>query len=235
MKKVIQLILFLYVLVNSAHAQQIASVDLTHPREPAESAWKHKKTALPKGCEKLLPGMLGDGFVLPSDRGPRDIVLEIVKLSNENPVLGSEIQGEIRLRNSGKYPITIPWSTAPQIIEQDQNPNSIRWEEGRFNVRLRHGNGLENLGQPLFGSRFSPGSELTIRPGEWITAIVEFKLSPQYALPGQSIKKGKVELFVEWEQGAGSKDIKNCTVASSWFQYRDYYRQYNPSVTININ
>jgi hypothetical protein len=221
------------ILATPAQGQQIASVDLTHRNIPAKFAGTQ---ALPKGCEKLLPGNIGDGFVAPPNHEAREIVVEMVKLSNENPVIGSEVQGEVQLRNSGKYPIKIPWSTDPSIIEKGQNPNLLRREEGSFSIELKRGYELlVSLSQSLFGSRFSPGSELTIQPGEWVTAVVKFKLAPHYGLPGQSVRKGKRDLFVEWEQAGRSKSVRNCAVTTGWFHYRDYYRQQNPTVTINVN
>jgi len=182
-----------------------------------------------------MPGMAGDGIVSPPDDEPREIEVEMVKLSNENPVIGSEVQGEVQLRNSGKYPIHIPWSTDPKRIEKGQDPNSLRWEEANFQLVLKGSVGLENLSQPLFSSRISAGSELTIQPGEWVTAIVKFKLALEYAMPGRFIRKGKGELLVHWEQGATYRSIKNCAVTTGWFDYRNYYRQQNPTVTINVN
>jgi hypothetical protein len=233
MKCVAQFAACFCILATSAQAQQIASVDLTLPKVPTKSAGTQ---ALPKGCERLLPGNIGDGAAVPPNHEPREIVVEMVKLSNENPVSGSEVQGEVQLRNSGKYPIKIPWSTDPNIIEKGQNPNRLQWEEGNFSIELKHGYELlASLSQSLFGSRFSAGSELTIQPGEWVTAFVKFTIAPQYGLPGHSMTKGKRDLFVEWEQAGELKDVRNCAVSTGWFHYRNYYRQQNPIVTINVN
>ena len=118
MNRVVQSVACLFILVTSAQTQQIASADLSHPKAPAESAEKQFKTELPKGCEKLSPGAIFDGAVLPPNHEPREIVVQMVKLSNENPVLGSELQGEVELRNSGKYSINIPWSAGSNSMER---------------------------------------------------------------------------------------------------------------------
>jgi hypothetical protein len=222
-------------LVSSAQAQQIASVDLSHLQKQAAPGRKQEKTVIPKGCEKLIPGAMADGIVSPRDDEPREIEVEMVKLSNENPVIGSEVQGEVQFRNSGKYPKQIPWSTEPKRIEKGQNPNHLSWEEANFKIVLKGSELLENLSQPLLGARISAGSELTIQPGEWVTVTVKFKLAPQYPIPGRSIRKGKRELLVRWDQAARSWGIKNCAVTTGWFDYRNYYRQKNPTVTINVN
>ena len=224
---------FCILAATSAQAQQIASVDLTHAKVPTKSAGTQ---ALPKGCERLLPGDIADGAAVPPNHEPREIVVEMVKLSSENPVVGSEVRGEVQLQNIGKYPIKIPWSTDPNIIEKGQNPNRLQWEEGNFSIELKHGYELlASLSQSLFGSRFSAGSELTIQPGEWVTAFVKFKLAPQYGSPGHSVRKGKRDLFVEWEQVGREQALKDCAVSHGSFYYRNYYRQQNPTVTINVN
>jgi hypothetical protein len=222
-------------LVAPTQAQQIATVDLTHTKGTAQSGRKLEKTELPKGCENLVPGMIGDGGVVPPNQEPREIGVEIVKLSNENPVLGSDLQAEIQLRNIGKYPIKIPWSTDPNMIGKGQEPNHLKWEEGSFRIELKHSYELlVNLSQTLFGTPFSAGSELTVQPGAWVTAVIKFKLAPQFALPEQSVRKGKRDLLVRWEQATESKDLKNCAVTTGWFDYRNYYKQQNPAIKINI-
>jgi hypothetical protein len=196
-------------LVAPGLAQQIASVDLSHSKETAQSGRKFEKPELPKGCEKLVPGAIADGHVMPPNHEPREIVVEMIKLSNENPVLGSDLESEVQLRNRGKFPIKIPWSIDPSILGTGQDPNHLQWEEGIFSIELEHSYGpLASLSQTLFSSRFSVGSELTIQPGEWVTATVKFKLTPQYALPGQPTRKRKRGLLVRWEQAAKSKGVK---------------------------
>jgi hypothetical protein len=232
MKYVAQFAACFCILATSVQAQQIASVDLTRPQEPTKSAGTQ---APPKGCEKLLPGIIADGFVAPPNHEAREILVEMAKLSDENPVAGSEVQGEVRLRNTGKYPITIPWSTDPSVLEKGQNPNNRQWEEGRFNISLKGGyDPLVKLSPPLLSSRFSAGSELTIQPDQWITAVVKFKLTPQYPLPGDSMRKGERELFVEWEQVGREQGLKDCAVSNGYFHYLNYYRQQNPTVRINV-
>src|ERR1700730_13293470 len=212
MSRATKSVVFLCMLVSSAQAQQIASVDLSHFKEPAPSARNQKKNALPKGCKQWLPGGMGDGIVSPPDDEPREIDVGMVELSNENPVIGSEVRGKAQLRNSGKYPIHIPWTLDPKKIEKGQDPNYLSWDEGNFQIVMKGSGSLESLSQPLLSSRISPGSELTIQPGEWVTAIVKFKLTPQFVIPSRSIRKGKGELLVHWEQGTRTRGIKNCAV-----------------------
>jgi len=226
--------------VTSAQAQQIASVDLSRALEPSE--YTQKLTAVPEGCAQLLGGTIADGFVLSPTEGPRDIDVTIVKLSNENPALESEVKGEVQLKNSGEYPIQIPWSLDPNTINKGQDSGHLEWEEASVNVALTPHDSLEVLNSPLFGSRFSEGSDLTIQPGEWVTLIIKFRVAlkfrvpPQSTTPGQSLPKGKAKagLLVQWEQARRTRDIRNCAVTTGWFSYQGYYRQQNPTATIRI-
>jgi hypothetical protein len=230
-----QLAVCFCMLATSALGQQIASVDLTHPTEPPKSTGKQNKTVLPKGCEKLLPGVIGDGFVGPPDSEPREIVVEMIKASNQSPAIGSEVQGRVQLRNNGKYPIEIPWSTDPTVAVKGQDPYHLNWEDGNFRVVWQDDFLLKNLTQSLYGSRFAAGSMLMIQPGEWVTAEVKLKLEPEYPIPGRLIKAGEGRLRVEWEQTAGTRDVKNCAVASGFFKYGSYYHQQNPAITIKLH
>lgn len=235
MNRATQFVVCFCVLATSAQGQQIASVDLTHPTVPTKSAVDQTKTVMPKRCEKVSPHAIGDGLVAPSDHEPREITVEIVKVSNQNLVIGSEVQGEVQLRNSGKYPIQIPWSTDPTIVEKGQNPYHLTWEVGSFSVVWQDDFLLKGLTQSLYGSKFAVGSMLTIQPGEWVTAEVKFTLEPEYPIPGRLIKDGEGQLQAKWEQTERSRDIrdiKNCSYGLTFFRYGSYYHQQNPPITI---
>lgn len=74
-------------LARPAFAQLVASADFTLPPGPATAAQGQENVARPNGCQKLLPGVIADGFVVPDDHKPREILLEIVKLSNDKPTV----------------------------------------------------------------------------------------------------------------------------------------------------
>ncbi len=219
--------------VASAQAQQIASVDLSRAGVQS-SEYSQKLAAVPEGCQQLLGGSVADGVVAPPTEGPREIDVSIVKLSNENPVLGSEVEGEVQLKNTGEHPIQIPWSLDPNTIDKGQDSGRLEWNEGSINMSLAPGESLESLSWPLFGSRSSEGSELSIQPGEWVTLIVKFKVALRFPIPGRSLPKGKGELVAQWEQADRTKAVKNCAVTTGWFTFNGYYRQRNPPATINI-
>jgi hypothetical protein len=166
--------------VSSAFGQQIASADFTRAPEPAIPAQDQKKMTLPVGCERVLPGIIADGFVEPEGHKLPKIMLELTKLSNDTPTVGSELQAEVRLHNSGKQSVRIPWSTDIYKVTDGQGPDRIGWDGGSFQILLRGQQEndvlLKSLTYEFYGSTSSPGSLLTIQPGEWASAVIKFKL-----------------------------------------------------------
>jgi hypothetical protein len=225
-------------LTTSAQGQQIASVDLTRVNVPTTSPGKQ---AQPNGCEGLMPPAFGDGFVEPPDHETREIVVEMIVVSNHVPSIGGLVQGKARVWNRGTHPIQIPWSVDPTVRGTVQNPQGLKtavdWEEGTFNVYLQGSGLLKNLSQPLFSSKSAPGSQITIGPGEWVTVKITFKLELEYPIPERSIKEGDGRLTVEWEQTATSGTIyrNGCLVGSGFDKYSHYYEQQNPPITIRVN
>jgi hypothetical protein len=215
-----------------AFAQQVASVDLTRP---PGLAWPAEK---PNGCERLVIGMGGGGYVEPEDHKPHEIVLELSNIKDVRPIAGSELKAEVKLRNSGKQPIQIPWSTDPSTIENGQNPDNLVWDVGTFEFALRNQTDdqvrLKSLTEPLFGSTFSPGSLITIQPGAWITAVVKFKLKDEYGVYDGPLKAGKWQLSAEWQQSQKQRRLDGCRATTFDLRYKHYYQQQNPSVAIQI-
>jgi hypothetical protein len=223
----------IFVVVFSARAQKIASVDLTKPPESAKAVDIQKTDEPPDGCQKLLQGGFADGYALPQQGHPQpEISVEIVRVNDLMPASGSESQVGVRLRNSGKEPVHIPWSLDASTIENGQDPNHMHWEVGDFVVKL-NGAMLANrkLTQRLYGSEFVKGSQLTIPPGGWITATIKFKLENMF-FPDRPLEAGESQLSVEWEQSARSRDISDCKVTDRNYEYG--YNQMNPTVTIQL-
>ncbi len=238
MKRELQCAACFCLLAFSPEAQQVGSVDLSRPPEASKPSESREKTTLPKGCEELSPGGIGDGWVKPEDQLPRDIVVSVISLSDTKAPVGSELQAEVQLQNSDKRAIQIPWSTDSSLIENGQDPEHLEWEVGTFEFMLRDRKDtkirLKSLTGWLYGSRFSAGSQRTIQLGESITAVVKFKLEDKYAIPPERLKEGKWQLLAEWHQVGRYWDVKNCAAWNSYFQYDDYYRQHNVPMTIQV-
>src|SRR5262249_4548212 len=83
--------------VSGASGQQIASVDLTHQPKSASISQSQTKQTVPDGCEKILPGIIADGFMQSKDHVPREITLELVRVDAEKAAVGSELGADVRL------------------------------------------------------------------------------------------------------------------------------------------
>lgn len=221
---------FVLLLAGDASGQQIGSVDLTRPPERVD---------LPNGCKKLLPGVIGDGWPEPEDHVPRNIVVEVVTVKDPKPVLGSELVAEVRLQNSGTQSIKIPWSNEFSSLVKGRNLDALSWDEATFEFMLRDQQGrkvgLKSLTESLYGSKSTDGSELTVEPGESVTASVKFALEDRFPIPPLRLKEGEWELSAKWVQtGRTSSVSKNCTVANAYFHYDRYYQQKNSGITIQV-
>lgn len=221
-------IFLILLLPVSAEAQQVASKDLLNPStDVAAPIQKDEKPEYPSGC-----GAFVDGVALTKDRTPRQIKLEMLSISDTDLILGSEIVATVKLQNADRNSIQIPWSTDLQTTLHGQDPNNRRWEFGQFQIALRNKNNgygynsLMNTSQPLYGSTLAPGTMLTVKPGEWITAQISFRVTvedPRY----EKITEGPADLTVEWFQTVRTRVVKDCGVTLGYFPYDSFYLHYN--------
>jgi hypothetical protein len=238
-------------LVFSCRAQEAGSVDLRPSASPSKTPAdekrkkdldaaeeKDEKKELPGGCEKLLPGIIADGIVNTDDNQPRPILVEVAKITEQEPAEGSELDAEVRLQNTGTRAIEIPWSGDPNVIETGQSSNWYEWQGGYFEVffRARNPNGvmLKSLSPDLYGTRFHPGSLLTLQPGQWITAKIRFKLEAKYLYNVGEFQGQEAELFVRWEQVNRVIWIKDCKEGSGFYRYDNFYKQENRGVKMHV-
>lgn len=223
------LCLFVGVLVAaSTHAQQIGSVDLTHPKANTRKSVR--------GCTRLSAGTIGDSF--PSRNGKfRKLTLRIIKLSRSTIAQGDNVDAIVQMRNAGEVAIEIPWSPDPNTSWVGQDPRHLEWSDGDFQVdlidsagnRFGEGFGLKIVSSDLYGSKVVPNSFLTIQAGEWVTARIRFKLGEE------SIATGAAKISIEWDRTDMSWSVhRDCSVALGYVHYDNYYKQDHPSVTINI-
>ena len=222
--------------VSGARGQQIASVDLTHPPKSDSISQNQTKQTPPDGCEKILPGTIVDGFMLSKDHLPREITLELVRVDAKKVAVGSELGADVQLLNSGKQSIQIPWSTDPKTVIDGQGPSHRKWEGGSFEVLLRgqldNDVLLESLTYPLYGSRLTPGSLLTLQPGESVIAAIKFKMLSRYPVRPGPWKEGKMELLVEWRQTSVNQDLDDCKMRKGFYQY--HYEQKNLTTPVQV-
>jgi len=227
-------IAFFLVLGLPAPAQEheVAIRDLRRPTVLLSSPTERQTAApeKPNGCPKRGVGF-ADGFTMGKDRKPRQIQLDMVKIDDTNLILGREIAATVRLQNVGTDPIQIPWSTDFRTTWKGQDPDHRKWEFGQFQMALGQGDKhyydeLITTSFPLYGSEFVPGSMLTVKPGEWITAQISFLVSvqrPQF----ESIETGPADLTLEWFQTVRRRDVEDCGITLGYFPYDSFYGHLN--------
>ncbi|MGB2591561.1 MAG: hypothetical protein WAJ96_12995 [Candidatus Acidiferrum sp.] len=233
--------------VSSIPAQEVGSVDLTQSSETVAAekktdssapSGKADKEKLPDGCAQVLPGIIGDGVVEPPDHELRPILVEVVKVSKDNPTDGSEIEAEVRLQNSGTKSIKIPWSTDTGIIETGQGPFNYEWYGGYFEVLFRAGNPngvlLISSDKELYGSDLAAGSMLTLEPGQWATAKINFKMVAKYFPSDGAFEGQKAELFVLWREVQRSVTVKDCRGRNFYYRFEKFYEEEDRGIMIQV-
>jgi hypothetical protein len=222
-----------------AFPQQVGIVRLPLPQSTAPAA-EQKIAPVPQGCTQET-GVMADGGVKPPDNQPRTILLEIVKLNSQTLEVGGDGEAEIRLKNVGETAINIPWSTDSGVIQKVPNPDVLRWEQANLGIVLLDKKNsriaLKTADWPLYGSKFVSGSQLTLKPGEWVTAFLGFKVEDLYHIVKiPEFPLGEARLFLEWGQAARVWGHEKCGWNRAWFDYgkTGYYKQEHPTMTVLI-
>jgi len=224
------------VVLCASAAQDPRFIDLTGvPPAPSIPEFGGNKIT---GCGEISDGGTADGIVEPEDGEPRDILVEIVKLKNSEAAAGSDLEAQVRLQNTGKHPIRIPWSTDPAVIDNPHDPEHLEWETATFQFSLSNEDEdevtLKSLTGWLYGSKFKEGSELTLQPRDSITASVRLKLEDKAPIEPGPLKIGVWQLSAEWLQIGRSWQVRNCRSWNRNFVYQEFYRQKNPPVPLHI-
>lgn len=238
--RISQTLFLLMVVAGVVYAQQVASKDLLIPpvAHAVAAPAGEEKPKYPKGCSKMDVGY-ADGVVLGEDNVPRKIVVDLVKISSTKLAIGSEIVATAKLQNAGEKPIQIPWSTDFQTTLEGQDPDNRSWEFGEFQISIRdtrnpdYYDHLVTTSQPLYASKFVAGSNLTLKPGEWITAQISFRIeveNPKFEV----VNVGTAELAVEWFQTARTRSVKDCGVILEYFRYDDPFESLNRRVVAKV-
>ena len=190
-------------------------------------------------CTQISDGGSADGIVQPEDGEPRDILVEIVKLKNAEVTAGGELEARVRLQNTGKHPIRIPWSIDPAVIDNPRDPEHLEWETATFRFSLTNEEedevALTSLTGWLYGSKLKDGTELTLQPRDSITAAVRIKFEDSAPIEPGPIKAGNWQLSAEWLQIGRTWQVRDCRTWNRNFVYQDFYRQKNPPVPIRVS
>jgi hypothetical protein len=236
--QVLRFLTFLTLAVCAVAEQDRRSVDLAHPTPISNPPELIQKKIPPTGCATISDGGSADGMIQAEDGEPRDIVVEIVKLKNSEAASGSELEAQVRLQNSSKHPIRIPWSTDPAIIDNPHDEEHLEWETATFQFSLTNEDeeevALKSLTGWLYGSKRKEGSELTLQPRDSMTATVRIKLEDRAPIEPGPLKAGNWQLTAEWLQIGKSWQVRDCRSWNRSFLYQEFYRQKNPPVAIHI-
>ena len=225
----------------SIYSQQIASKDLLRPTvvdsTPTQIEESHE---YPDECSKKVgEGGFRDGVTLPEDKVPRQISVRLVEINGTKLAMGSEVVATAKLQNLGRKSIQIPWSTDFRTTMNGQNPDVRSWEFAEFRMSLRYRKNphyfdqLVTTSQPLYASRFVAGSYLTLKPGEWITARISFRIrvqSPKF----EELNIGTTDLALEWFQTGRTRVMKDCGVTLGYFPYDDPFESLNRRVVARV-
>jgi hypothetical protein len=224
--------------VSAGFPQQVGAVDLTRPIGVLAVA-EQSGNPLATGCTQEKRGLMAHGARKLDDSQPRKIALQIIKLNADTLEVGGDGRAEVRLKNTSEKSISIPWSTDSSVIRKTPNPDHLEWEEGSFQVAFRdkpnHIIALTSTDWSLYGSQFVSGSQLTIKPGEWITAFLNFKVDDRYHIV--SLAKfpiGDAKLFLEWRQELRISERGNCNWNTWSFDYKSYYKQERPTAAVQF-
>lgn len=222
-----------------AFSQQIGVVHIPLSESTQPTA-EQNAAQLPPGCTQQTGGF-GDGAVFPPHHQKRTISLEIVKLTNQPLEVGSLDRAEVRLKNVGDHTISIPWSTDSSVIQKAPSPDLLQWEQASLGIVLLDNKNrtiaLKTAMWPLFGSKFDSGSQLTLKPGEWIAAFLQFKVEDLYHIVTvPEFPLGKARLFLEWRQASRTWRRETCGWNRVWLDYGrgGYYRQEHPTISVLI-
>ena len=212
--------------ITSLRAQQVSHADLREQPTRDQSRDDVPELLRSKECPDREAGALVDGMV--ESDVPRQILLAITRVSSAHPELGGEIDAEVMLKNIGPAQVTIPWTSDPDHLNASEDDNYKEWETGEFVLSLRASDTkvrLKSLSGNLFSSRFSNGSALTLRQGEWITATLKVRLEAESPKVDGAIEPGKGDLVAEWRQIQRTYKRVGCQINAGFFPYKKVYQQ----------
>jgi hypothetical protein len=238
-RRIFQTTILTFTLTISVHAQHLASKDLLRPPVAVTAPDQaEEKPEYPNGCSKMGVGF-ADGVTLAEDKTPRKLRVGLVKISRRKFTIGSEIIAAVKLQNIGSKSVLIPWSTDFRTTMDGQDPDNRSWEFGEFRMSIRdkqnpyYYDRLVTTSQPLYASQFVPGSNLTLKPGEWITARISFRIEVQNPT-FEEVNVGTAALAMEWFQTGRTRVVKDCGVTLGYFPYDDPFESRNRTVIAEV-
>jgi hypothetical protein len=145
-----------FVAASFVVAQEIGWLDLTdlHPRD---------RNRAPHGGSSECGG--GTGF-----SPDNEITIALVSLDKASYSLGEEVTYEVKVRNSGKEPVEIPWTPHSADLEPTDSSESYTFLHAAVSLSFTDpdSNRSFSIYAHSYGSSEMPGSTRKLLPGEWI-------------------------------------------------------------------
>jgi len=106
----------------------------------------------------------------PTHNSQSEVTVTLVSLDKLHYQLGEEAIFEIKVLNSGKEKIVIPWTPHLGDLEPTDTNASYKYRVGVIVLLLRDPEGMDlDISDSLYGSGKVPGSFRELFPGQWFT------------------------------------------------------------------
>jgi len=140
----------------SALAQEIGYVDLTEG--PFRESSRHPRT--------FTGGCGGSG----SDSRERQVTATLLSLDRTIYPLGEKVTFELKIQNTGKDPVIVPWTPNLGDLEPVDPNASYKYRIGVVVLTFKDPEHREfYLSESLYGSEDVPGTLRELAPGQWFT------------------------------------------------------------------
>jgi len=152
-----QLVLLLF--VPSIAAQEIGYLDLSDNNFRERS---RQTRSVGGGCG-------GTSHSVPESH-PLEVIATIVSLDKMRYRIGEEVTFEIKILNSGKRTLIVPWTPHLGDLEPADSRSSYKYRVGVVVLSFSDPEGKEfSVSESLYGSSSVSGSLRELSPGEWFT------------------------------------------------------------------
>ena len=178
-----------------AAAQESNYLDLTDP--------------LPR--ERVRPPQLMGGECSGGSRSNADpeATVTLVSLDKSSYVMGEEVTFEVKVQNTGKENIEIPWAAHSADIEPSDATETYSYLNGMFYLNFKDPISERSFGifRNSYGSASVPVSLRTLKPGEWVSVRV----------------RRKIEIYDDWWWTRLKDPPLNLKASADIFLYRATY------------
>jgi hypothetical protein len=225
--KTIMLLSLMAMLCTRVQCQQIGELDLgRQPHDPSEA---REVNVMPVGCG-VTPAVHGDGVIVNPDPNNRSKLKIELKLPTDAFKQGETVESTVLVQNIGTEAIVIPWSLDSNVSIRPRNVSQYAYDMGWLELKLKGPRKVEvpleseSQSHFLYGSMSTPGSSLSMNPGEWVILKLRFLIDERRTssvlIP---MKPGDASIEVTWRQARFEWKADGCAVETGYFSYQ--YRE----------